>query len=106
LTPVLYYGYIGKLCGFTKDVLIIGANKAQRRDTGKYDPVDDVMTQEGYDMNVFNESSILTILDKNKNSWNYDYRVKIWENKDEAKAYIDREFSTRGIPLPDCYDDY
>lgn len=95
-----HYGCIGCIGGFRLQRLVSGGNQAQIIDTGSYDPVDDVLTQEGYDLTDFDRPALLSILDRNKDDFLVAARERIWEDPSAREAYMKREFDKRAIPKP------
>lgn len=95
-----HYGFMGRLAGFDKSHLIDEANKVQKWDNGAYDPVDDVLTQIGYDMKSFTREALLAEIQANRDDFKLSSRDLYGSNQDAAKKYVAREFGKRSIPLP------
>lgn len=107
----IYYGFMGKWVGFDKNTLIERANVFQNIDnmTGwipgskpTYDPSDDIIASEGYDMIDFNYNEIIKLLDDtdNLNVITLEARDKIWGMKiEELKIFSNKELKKRGLPL-------
>lgn len=95
-----HYGFIGRIAGFEMDHLIDGANQAQFVDTREYDPVDDVLTQVGYELGVFTRAALLAEIDTNRQDFMIGARELYWSDQAAAKGYVEREFVKRSIPDP------
>jgi len=96
----LHYGCLGCIAGFKLERLVSGGNVAQIIDTGSYDPVDDVLTQEGFTLPNFTRSELLAVLERNKDDFVVAGRKAIWNSPSAQQDYIKREFDRRGIPKP------
>ncbi|MGI0117901.1 polymorphic toxin type 44 domain-containing protein [Zooshikella sp. RANM57] len=95
-----HYGFVGKIAGFDRDMLISGGQIAQFFDGADFDAVDDVLTQEGVDLQSFSRDDLLEVLSRNKKHFVYEFRKKIWENLDEQKKYVLSQYPKRRISIP------
>lgn len=95
-----HYGCLGRTAGFALGRLVSGGNAAQIIDTGTYDPVDDVLTQEGFTLLNFTRAELLSVLERNRDDFVVEGRQAIWSSRSAQQQYMEREFAKRGIPLP------